>query len=196
MLQAFPVSTLAWRDWKRAHPDGWVLSQDTGFSRDYGTNPYTGYDDEHSRPFLYSGRIDPRLPAKARVVGFDDTQRVVAVPLATLRTHRVLHVYERDRAVVVWWKPGTASALDSSSIRAGRDVGATQAFAAALDGQSLHFKASGASTFRDRETGSTWDFLGHAISGSLAGRNLTSVEHLDTFWFAWAAFHPQTTIIK
>jgi hypothetical protein len=49
--------------------------------------------------------------------------------------------------------------------------------------------------FRDRETGSTWDVLGRATAEPLAGRSLEPVEHVDTFWFAWAAFRPDTTIV-
>ena len=28
-----------------------------------------------------------------------------------------------------------------------------------------------------------------------AGERLTAVEHLDTFWFAWAAFQPETRLV-
>jgi hypothetical protein len=37
--------------------------------------------------------------------------------------------------------------------------------------------------------------LGEAVAGPLAGFQLTPVDHVDTFWFAWAAFHPTTRII-
>ena len=48
--------------------------------------------------------------------------------------------------------------------------------------------------FRDHATGSTWDVLGNATAGPLAGARLTPVEHVDTFWFAWAAFLPETRV--
>jgi len=41
-LRPYPVSTVAWADWRRANPDGWVLSRETGHARDYGRNPYVG----------------------------------------------------------------------------------------------------------------------------------------------------------
>jgi hypothetical protein len=40
-----PASIVSWADFKSAHPDGKVLSRETGFSRSYGQNPYAGYDD-------------------------------------------------------------------------------------------------------------------------------------------------------
>ena len=43
-LAFVPASLISWADFQAAYPDGTVLSRDTGFSRDYGRNPYTGYD--------------------------------------------------------------------------------------------------------------------------------------------------------
>jgi hypothetical protein len=40
-LSTLPVAIMSWADWRAAHGDGWVLSRDTDFQRDYGTNPYT-----------------------------------------------------------------------------------------------------------------------------------------------------------
>ena len=51
-------------------------------------------------------------------------------------------------------------------------------------------------TFMDDETGSTWTIAGTAIDGPLTGRSLERVEHLDTFWFAWSAYRPTTTLIE
>jgi len=59
----------------------------------------------------------------------------------------------------------------------------------------LTFSPSRADRFTDAQTGSRWNVLGHAVDGPLAGARLDPVEHVDTFWFAWAAFHPDTRII-
>jgi hypothetical protein len=32
-------------------------------------------------------------------------------------------------------------------------------------------------------------------SGPLAGERLRAVQHLDTFWFAWATFQPETRLV-
>ncbi|MEL6982248.1 MAG: DUF3179 domain-containing (seleno)protein, partial [Actinomycetota bacterium] len=50
--------------------------------------------------------------------------------------------------------------------------------------------------FTDGETGSTWNVLGQALEGPLAGEELTQAAHLDTFWFAWATYRPGTTIVE
>lgn len=193
-LSTLPVAIVSWADWRAAHSDGWVLSRDTGFQRDYGTNPYAGYDDIHSRPFLFRGDIDGRLPPKARLVGIQDGDAAVAVLLEDLRAHHVITTQLASRPLVLWEQDGTASALDSAAIADGREVGATGVFDSRLDGRVRHFSSAG-DAFRDLETQSVWNVLGQAVAGPLAGRSLSPVEHVDTFWFVWAAFLPQTRIV-
>jgi hypothetical protein len=44
-LEFYPASMISWADFKDLHPNGMVLSRDTGHPRNYGRNPYFGYDD-------------------------------------------------------------------------------------------------------------------------------------------------------
>ena len=60
--------------------------------------------------------------------------------------------------------------------------------------QLLTFSPNEDGTFSDAETGSTWDILGEAVDGPLAGETLTPILHFDHFWFAWAAFFPATEL--
>ena len=46
-LKAISIDTVTWRDWKKEHPDSQVLSQNTGFSRNYGKDPYGSYYEEN-----------------------------------------------------------------------------------------------------------------------------------------------------
>jgi hypothetical protein len=193
-LKLHPVATVSWADWRMSHPTGHVLSRVTGHRRDYGRNPYPGYDDVSTSPFLFEGKVDDRLAAKTKVIGLRDGDASVAVLHDELVKRRTIDVTLAGRRLVVWAKRGTTSALDASSLAEGREVGATGVFVPAADGRELHFQAAG-DAFRDRETGSTWDVLGRATAGPLAGQSLGPVEHVDTFWFAWAAFRPDTTIV-
>lgn len=194
-LDTIPVAMLPWEDWARANPDGLVLSRETGHSRDYGRNPYVGYDDADSSPFAFEGEVDDRLPAMTRVVAIEEGEATVAVPLEKLVEERVLETTVGDSDVVVWAKSGMASALDRASIADGADVGATAVFAPEVDGRRLTFRPDG-EHFVDEQTGSTWNLLGEAVDGPLEGTELEPVEHLDTFWFAWASFQPDTTIVS
>lgn len=193
-LDLVPVSTVSWSDWRSSHPDGWVLSRKTGFRRDYGSNPYVGYDRPDTDPFLFQGELDRRMPAKTRIVGIRLDDEGVAVALDLLLLRRVVETTIAGKRLVVWAKPGTASALEDVSVAGGREVGATGVFEASFEGRELHFDPVPGG-FRDRESETIWDVLGHATAGPLAGKKLTPVEHVDTFWFAWAAFLPDTRII-
>jgi len=59
-LRSYPMQTVSWGAWRAGHPRGWVLSRDTGYTRPYGFNPYPGYDNIHSPPFLFSGQVNGR----------------------------------------------------------------------------------------------------------------------------------------
>lgn len=194
-LSSIPVQLVGWADWRTAHSNGWVLSRDTGFARDYGSNPYPGYDSVDTPPFAFRGAIDGRYPPKTRLVGIRRGGDSVAVMLDALRHAHVIDTSVGDEPVVVWEVDGTASPLDQGLIAEGQEVGSTAAFDPLLDGRHLHFVRS-SDGFTDVETGSTWDLLGQASGGPLAGQALTPVAHDDTFWFAWAAFLPATRVVR
>jgi hypothetical protein len=193
-LKGIPIQTLAWGDWLEANPDGLVLSRETGVDRDYGRNPYPGYDDIDEAPFLFDGEVDGRLAAKERVVGFGLDTEPTAVRLEPLLDDGVVPAEVAGRPVTVWAVRGTSSALEGNSVDDGRDVGSTGVFRAEHEGRELTFRRDG-ETFVDTETGSRWDISGQAVDGPLTGAQLEALEHVDTFWFAWGAFSPDTVLL-
>lgn len=196
-LELLPMQTTSWASFLEAHPDGLVLTRDTGHLRDYGRNPYSGYDDVNTSPLgFFDGPEDPRLAAKERVVGIRRNGDNVAVVLESLAVAGVLEVDVAGELLSVWHLPGTASALEQSRIEDGRDVGAVGVYLPVVDGQQLTFTRDDEGSFTDAETGSTWNIQGLAIDGELAGTQLQQIEHLDTFWFALAAFEPDTRVIN
>ena len=195
MLEYLPASIVSFADFKRAHPDGKVLSRDTGFSRQYGRNPYAGYDTYDGNPFLFTGDLDGRLLPVERVIAVSMDGVDVAFPLSVLQEERVINYEVGERRIAVFHKFGTTSALDASAIAESRDVGAAGVFDAVLDGQTLTFGAED-DRIVDDQTGSVWDIFGNAIDGPLAGKNLAPVVHGNHFWFAWAVFKPDTILYQ
>jgi hypothetical protein len=191
-LETIAAPTVSFRDFRETYPDGLVLSRDTGFQRDYGRNPYAGYDTTDD-PFLFGGDPDERLPAAERVVAVELNGETVAYPFSALEEARVVEDTVGGEPVVVFFQPGTVSALDESTIADSRDVGSTGVFRPEVDGRPLTFVFEDGAV-RDRDTGSEWNVLGHAVSGELEGAELPRVVHGDHFWFAWAAFKPETRI--
>lgn len=193
-IDKFPVATVPWGVWRDAHPDGMVLSRDTGFDRSYGRNPYPGYDDVNSEPFLFEGEVDGRYTAMTRIVGVEIGDDALGVPLVTLQEERIVTAEVGGTDLVLFWAPGTASALDADDVAGGDDIGATGVFIPVVDGQSLTFEATD-DGYVDAETGSIWNLLGQATDGPLSGSSLDAVERVDTFWFAWSAFQPDSAIL-
>jgi len=194
-LTAIPMGVVAWDDFRDANPTALVLSRDTGFDRPYGQNPYVGYDDpDGGLLFGVPGRLDGRLPVKERVVGVSDGASSVAVVRSSLVEASPREVTVGERDLVLMHKPGQTSALDASTVSGGADIGTVAVYVPVVDGRRLHFQAAGEG-FRDRETGSRWNILGHATGGPLKGAQLRPYRHLDTFWFAWVTFHPDTELL-
>jgi Protein of unknown function (DUF3179) len=195
-LTFLPAQIVGLAEFERTHPDGDVLSRDTGIARDYGRNPYVGYDTIDQDPFLFDGVVDGRLPPKERVVTVGEAGDAIAFPYSELRSVGVATAAVDGDDIVVFWVPGTASALDAPMIDLGEDIGATGVFRPVADRRPLTFARDGDETapIRDAETGSTWSVSGVATAGELAGTRLEPVVHGDHFWFAWAAFAPDTTI--
>jgi hypothetical protein len=193
ILLRYPAQIVGFGEFRDAFPDALVLSRETGYSRGYGRNPYVGYDDVDSPAFLFRGEIDGRLTPKARVISVFDASGAVAYPFEVLAQTRVVNDTIGDSPVVVFWQEGTQSALDGAVIAESADVGGAGIFSSELDGQVLEFMWDG-DNFTDTQTGSTWNLLGQATAGELAGSNLTPIVHDNTLWFSWAAFMPDTRI--
>ena len=192
-LTFLPSQLIAFDEFKTAFPDGMVLSRDTGFTRPYGRNPYSGYDTTDGRPFLFQGRLDERLRATERVVAVEVGGESAAYPFTELSTQRVVNDEVGGEKIVVFWTPDTASALNKSSIADSEAVGSGVAYGRVIDGRELTFAVQD-DAFTDQETGSTWDVTGRALTGELAGNALPPLVHANHFWFAWAAFRPATRV--
>jgi thiol-disulfide isomerase/thioredoxin len=195
-LSFLPATIVAWEAFKETHPEADVLSRETGFSRSYGVNPYAGYDNVDESPFLFRGPKTPgQLPAMARVLTVEMNDEAVAYPFTELEKVQVVNDVVGGTPIVVFWKAGTASALDSGVIAQGRDVGTADTYSRELNGQTLTFLIDGES-FKDEQTGSEWTVLGRAVDGPLASRQLDPVVNVNHFWFSWAAFRPETRIFR
>lgn len=195
-LRTIPAPIVSWEQFRSAHPEGLVLSRDTGHSRDYGENPYVGYDDVDSSPFLYDGPRTPgELPPMARVITVDSEEDPVAYPYMILEDSRAVNDTVDGEPVAALWQEGTASALDESQIDAGRDVGSAAVYSRKLGTETLTFRSEG-DAILDEQTGSEWNVLGEAVAGELKGEKLDPVPSIDHFWFSWSAFRPGTRVYE
>lgn len=198
-LSVLPAAMVSWDDAVAAHPDATVLDRPSGqLARPYGTVPYPNYETAPPSSGYISDVVDERLEPKQRVVGIDLGEHQVAVDRSAVSVSPVstaFAVKTDSTEIIVFWEPGTASALDGRAIADGLDVGSVGVFRAAVDGQTLSFEADRDGVITDNQTGSTWNVRGQAVAGPLRGETLEPVAHLDTFWFAWSGYYPETELV-
>lgn len=119
-LRLIPSRVESFSRFRQRFPTGQVLIPNDPRARNYGRNPYVGYDGSGQMPFLYDGSL-PK--------GIDPMERVVAVEtrpgyheawsLSLLSERGTIEAGD----IVLKWEAGQTSALDKETVAAGRDVG-------------------------------------------------------------------------
>ncbi|VAW88587.1 hypothetical protein MNBD_GAMMA17-332 [hydrothermal vent metagenome] len=82
-LTRIPISHTSWDAWRKRHPATLVLSETTGFARDYHRDPYRGYVDSKGIYFPIKHQ-DPRFHPKSRVIGITIDGHSKAYPFSAL----------------------------------------------------------------------------------------------------------------
>ena len=191
-LEFIPTAIIPWQQFRDAHPQGKVMSRDTGHGRPYGMGAYPEIDRIDERSPTREGPDGVTLPAMQRVVGVTVDDLSIAFDYPTLARNRVINHTIGETPVVVFYEPETLSPFqDLSEDSVARSVGASGVFSPYVEGQKLTFHHTNDEII-DAETGTSWNLLGHAVNGPLAAQRLQPLLHGDYFWFAWLAFNPTT----
>lgn len=184
-LAMFPVVEVRWDRWRALHPGTRVVSSATGYTRDYRRYPYGNYADLNNPQTSAGGpEIDERRPPKERVLGIPvEGGGGIAFPFGLLEEAgapvAVVHHDLPGQGAVVFWS-GDAEAAMAFEPRVGEQL----LTFTVLDGAIM-----------DRQTGTVWSVDGRALEGSLAGERLPMIETAYVaYWFAWAAFQPETAV--
>jgi hypothetical protein len=185
-LSLVPSTFTSWEEWRETHPDGEVLLPpplsltitDTP-PRNYDGEAYAGYDESRRIGIGYNDFDDDRLHPKARVVGIrvDGTAR--AYPLST--------VLDADGVV-------NDTVAGRPVVAVGAGDGTLAVYDRRVDGSTRSFQPGDDRTVV--ADGSAFDIrTGVAVDGPLEGSRLEQVnDRSPMFWFAWADFHPNTTV--
>lgn len=191
-LQELPAQIIGFKSFRSGHPEGLVLSRRTGYWRDYGKNPYVGYDSIQGNPLL-AAKDDPRLRPMQRVLVVRSDGWARLYPLAVIGKQELINDRAHGLAILVVATGPVRSVLDRERIDRSRRHPAAAAFERRLDGRDLYFTRTDGK-LRDRESGSRWDEFGCAAAGPLAGRCLRPLPGGVHFAFAWLAFYPDSEI--
>lgn len=185
-LDVLPAVITEWNFWKTLHPESLILNEDPQFPQyDYQSlgNPYTGYwrnDAEIRAPICHT---DGRLLNKALVMGIFGEGTPMAVRMED--ESFVYNTRVDDRPV---------SVVYLATVRSG------WTFERMIDGQEIELEWAG---FRwrsipmmvdDGEEPSYWTPEGVAVAGPHAGKRLRWIPSMNSYWFAWVAFYPETEL--
>ena len=169
-----------WKVWKGLHPDTIVLRKPAAIRG----SPYEGYFNAPERRGLSGTRGDPRLPGKTIIIGVHAGDDAVAMPVSVLEKKLLVEIEPAGQPLVVVYS---------------REEKTAAVFRAAVNGRRLSFrirKQGRRTSLEDAETGSQWSALeGRAIAGPLKDTRLERVPYLQSYWYAWSAYRPQTRIV-
>jgi hypothetical protein len=193
-LEMIPAVEMTWGGWVELFPDTHVPADVPAQGQafwDY-SYPYGGYERLDNEEIWFPvPPLDRRRPLKERVLGISSgsgtmgplgSGSALAFPFGALDAEGAVAAVEAivdDRLVTVFWDRARQGAV---------------AYYPRVDGETLRFTVTDGKIV-DEETGSDWSLSGKAVSGPLAGSRLEQVTtSYVAFWFAWAAFHPGTSI--
>ncbi|MCP4419402.1 MAG: DUF3179 domain-containing protein [Chloroflexi bacterium] len=179
-LEPLPSQMSSWQQWQTLYPETKVLSRDTGFSRNYARDPFTGYPEQlnltGSFAFPVSEAVqDARLEPGTLVFAVQINNETHAYPVEN-RNLTVLNEMLEQTAVIVIIQ-----------------VDAGVAYRSVVNGRLLTFTVQN-SHIMDNETGSTWNFAGQAVAGELNGTQLEPLPTRTALWFALIAAFPNLTL--
>jgi hypothetical protein len=182
-LERLPLSQCLWREWRTMHPKSEVLYGEQALRGGHGRKFSPG-SPGIGPSFLASlvRPMDERLPYNTLVLGVKNASAARAYPLQTLaRIGPVVNDSLGGVDIVVRCLPGTLQAL---------------AFRRGLRDQILTFGCSPSGEAYDEQTRSTWNEMGEAISGPLAGAQLEYLDSGIEEWYAFAASNPGAEIFE
>jgi len=84
ILKILNTANTTWKAWKDKHPTTLVLSEDTGFNRDYSRDPYPNYEQNQQLYFPVSN-VNDLFEPKERVIGLEINGKSKAYPFSELK---------------------------------------------------------------------------------------------------------------
>lgn len=184
-LEVYPFLITTWKEWRTNNPRTLAMVPVPGLGELYDSMWATIQARTPGRPGppadrTLGGEEDTRLAAYEPVVGLEVGAARRAYPLELLRKERVVNDQLGAEAVLVTYTP------ESDTVTV---------FSRNLGTRSLRFDVRATSReLVDVETSSRWNTYGECLDGKLRGSRLKALVGVRQFWWAWAAFYPNTDI--
>ena len=170
-LREFRVTWTTWSRWSSAYPETRILTEDTGFSRRYGVDPYGQYNEK--RGYYSSTRTlfeplegDNRAHPKDVVIGTRTGTGALAFDKETLLNRRVLTSHIDDTLYV---------AVADTDLATGYVYANPESVTVAMSDGGY------------RIGGTTYEADSLPLDRTLS---------FDAMWFAWAGFYPESAYVS
>jgi hypothetical protein len=125
-LVQVPAQYTTWGHWRKQYPDSLLLSEETGYHRDYNGELYAAYRDLPVVNYP-TDHQDWRLPAKDWVIGVTRGETSLAVPIAELGPEpRSLALEVAGESIELRWSPEGESAR--AFIAGGEEIPVTTSY--------------------------------------------------------------------
>lgn len=182
-VDLYDIIETNWKTIKNAYSEFKVVSTSTGYSRSYGVYPYGDYKTNHNLLIFPVSNNDTRLPRKERVLGVIINQEKKAFRFNSIDEGFIL---EKDNIGgininIVKSKKNNFIHAYSSILEDGKVVN--------LDLISEEFPL----ILKDNNN-NKYDIFGQIIAGNDKGKRLKPITQYISYWFAWAAFYPETNL--
>jgi len=168
-----------WGTWKKLYPDSQVLSNETGFDRNYEKYPYGDYKTNQDLLIFFATPLNNALPKKERVFAILNGAKSKVYRFSKFGNGSAIKdIFMDDDYLVV----GNSDVINS--------------FKLSSDYKDLDFEYDFNNTevfFKDNE-GNKWSIFGEAIEGPRKGQILDKSKSVVSYWFAIGAFYPNPEI--
>lgn len=127
-LKRLPLTHTSWSAWIKTHPDSLVLSEQTGYSRDYRRNPYSGYEQSRNLYFQVSNKAPSIYHPKERVLGLQVGDKYKAYPFSEIdKVNKALirDEFAGSQFQIHWDKQNQQASISDSS---GMQISAIEGF--------------------------------------------------------------------
>ena len=171
VLKKIPLDTVRWKDWKKVHPETQVLRKPTSFFRDYDKNPYEGYEVSDGLYFPINNK-DDRLKPKVIVYGveFNDNQKAYSEEI--VKKDKLINDIVGNVPIVIVWD---------------NELNTVKIFERTLNGETLTFELINNKIMDNNNNEWAIDDM---------REKLEIADTFGHFWFAWAAFFPDTELYE
>jgi hypothetical protein len=180
-IETLPVLETTWQTIKSL-PNLMVMSEETGFSRNYGTYPYGDYRTNHNKIIFPVSYTDSRREAKERVLGLiasDDVKVYSFDAFAGDTIKMVQDSHDEKQLIVV----------------GNEQMNFITAFYVEDNSAYSILKGQFPDVLEDQE-GNTVNVFGQVVSGPNKGAFLKQPDCFMSYWFALAAFYPDLEIYE